>query len=167
MLDATNNNNNKQVGDLNSNKAGSAARFNAGKPPMGLIPFGIMANLMSDLLKPDYRDAWMSVGRFQLGGPVDDLYEALMQLNTDWVDCANVFDYGRNKYAAHNWCKGFQWSVVLDCIGRHFQKIALGEANDAESGLPHKGHIECNIVMLIFFSEMYPEGDDRFKGVEK
>jgi hypothetical protein len=40
--------------------------------------------------------------------------------------------------------------------------IERGEENDPESGLPHVGHIACNLRMLMHYVDHYPEGDDLF-----
>jgi hypothetical protein len=78
-----------------------------------------------------------------------------------WQDCARVFDYGKAKYAAWNWAKGMAWSVPLACAARHLIAILNGEETDKESGLPHRGHVMCNLVMLMTFEQTYKEGDDR------
>jgi hypothetical protein len=77
------------------------------------------------------------------------------------TDCANVFDYGRKKYAAWNWAKGMDWSVPYGCLLRHMAAWFNGEDNDPESGLPHLGHAMCNLVMLSTFARTFQEGDDR------
>lgn len=107
------------IGDINSDKRGSGARFNSGKPPMELVPLSALE------------------------------------------DCARVFGYGREKYAAWNWAKGMDWSVAYGCLLRHLSAWFNGEDNDPESGLPHLGHAMCNLVMLSTFARTYPEGDDR------
>lgn len=107
------------IGDINSDKRGSGARFNAGKAPMELVPLSALE------------------------------------------DCARVFGYGREKYAAWNWAKGMDWSVAYACLLRHMSAWFNGEDNDPESGLPHLGHAMCNLVMLSTFARTYPEGDDR------
>jgi hypothetical protein len=75
--------------------------------------------------------------------------------------CADVFEYGASKYAAWNWSKGMAWSVPYACAMRHLQAWFEGEDIDPESGLPHLGHVMCNLVMLSHFAEHYPELDDR------
>ena len=75
--------------------------------------------------------------------------------------CADVFAYGEKKYAAWNWAKGMNWSVPYACAVRHFEAWQRGEDIDPESGLPHIGHVMCNLIMLAHYEEHYPEGDDR------
>ncbi len=76
-------------------------------------------------------------------------------------DCARVFMYGRDKYAAWNWAKGMDWLIPYDCLMRHMAAWHRGEDNDPESGLPHLGHAMCNLVMLSQFARTYKEGDNR------
>jgi len=100
-------------------------------------------------------------GQFQESGNPLFLDEALVVCKEHWADCANVFEYGARKYATWNWVKGMKWSVPIGCIGRHALKVlSNGEINDDESGLPHIGHIMCNLVMLKAFESGYPEGND-------
>ncbi len=76
-------------------------------------------------------------------------------------DAARVFEYGAEKYADWNWAKGMDWSVPYECALRHLDAWYRGEDIDAESGLPHIGHIMCNMIMLAHFAKYYKEGDDR------
>jgi hypothetical protein len=55
------------------------------------------------------------------------------------------------------------WSIPIACIARHLDKMRLGQVNDDESGLPHRGHILCNLVMLLTYQKNFLEGDDRPK----
>lgn len=156
------------VGDIHSSEKGSGARYNAGKPDMSLIPL----NYLVDIFKPTIENrnnldwAVLAAGKFQMGGTKEDLLEAMQCLSSYVEECARVFEYGKKKYAAWNWAKGMAWSIPIACIGRHYLKVIGGEAADAESGLMHEAHIMCNVVMLLWYIENYPEGDDRFKGVK-
>lgn len=76
-------------------------------------------------------------------------------------DEARVWEYGKKKYAAWNWCKGMDWSVPFACLMRHMSRWQAGEENDAESGLPHLAHAMCNLRMLTLFANTYKEGDTR------
>lgn len=158
---------NKGVGDINSNEKGSGARYNTGKPAMELIPVWIIAEAECDLYKGPVSDEnrealkiLVNLGRWQKNEISIVTLVSESFLTSPWEDCARVFDYGRKKYAAWNWIKGMKWSIPVACIVRHALAILKGETNDPESGLPHRGHIACNLVMLRQFVETYPEGND-------
>lgn len=76
-------------------------------------------------------------------------------------DEALVWMYGEKKYKRNNWQKGMKWSIPLACMLRHLGQWQLGEDLDPESGLPHLAHAACNLRMLTYFEDNYPEGDDR------
>lgn len=154
------------VGDITSAARGSGARYNDGKPPMELIPLEFIAVAYSrgktNASVGMACDVLSAVGDYQTRrGGVEALYAALEVMGQPWRECAQVYGYGARKYAQFNWMKGMNWSVPIACIARHALAIIDGEENDPESGLPHVGHIACNIVMLLWFAEHYPEGDDR------
>lgn len=169
------------IGDVNGTTKGSAARFNTGKPDLSLIPATIIAavdrHAATTPFKParfvGYRNApWMDVldllGLFQMGADRDVLYQALWVMDRAveggiWAPCAEVFEYGKAKYSAWNWARGQAWSVPIASAMRHLLSILQDEENDLESGKPHAGHVACNLVMLLWFTDHYTEGDDRYK----
>lgn len=150
------------IGDINSDEKGSGARYNAGKPPLDLIPLSILS--VSYGVKYGFTpavEALNLLGQFQSTHDEDFLYQVLQTLGMDgWHECAHVFDYGRHKYKAWNWAKGMDWTIPLACAARHLEKIIIGQEMDDESKLPHRGHVVCNIVMLLAYVEVYPEGND-------
>jgi hypothetical protein len=155
------------IGDVHSNDRGSGARYNTGKVAIELIPLRLIAE-QQEHVTPENDPENKLIGTlwnlalFQEGGGADCLRAAIESVGPAWEECAAVFDYGRKKYASWNWAKGMQWSVPLACAARHLIfGMMKGEALDAESGLPHRGHFLCNVVMLLTFIRTYPEGDDR------
>jgi hypothetical protein len=149
------------VGDVQSAERGSGARYNNGKPPVDLIPVRLIGEQLARQDNPASLPL-IHLGEFQVGGGADSLYQVIEDLGPAWDECAAVFDYGRKKYAAWNWAKGMAWSIPIACATRHILfGLARGEVNDPESGLPHRGHVLCNVVMLLTYLETYPEGDDR------
>lgn len=76
---------------------------------------------------------------------------------------AQVMTFGKKKYDAHNWRKGFVWSRVLAALLRHIFAYLSGEDKDPESGLSHLAHAGCCIQFLLEFEETHKELDDRFK----
>lgn len=155
------------IGNLDSAARGSAARFNGGKPPLELVPFRAIAASFRSAFESEAQlsvvAALDALGRWQArdGNDQDNLADVLRHLGQPWVDCALVFDFGRGKYAPWNWAKGMPWSAALASAGRHLLAMLGGEELDPESGLPHRGHVACNIVMLLTFAETFVEGDDR------
>ncbi|AWB77267.1 TPA: dATP/dGTP diphosphohydrolase domain-containing protein [Stenotrophomonas maltophilia] len=155
----------KQVGDVTSNARGSGARFNSGKAPLDLIPLWIIANSfagrVSDEASRDVQKALYFLGEFQTTQNLESLDRAIVQLRDYWSQAANVFDYGRRKYAEWNWAKGMAWSVPLACAARHALNVLSDEeVTDSESGYAHVGHMLCNLVMLRTFYVSWPSGND-------
>ena len=67
------------------------------------------------------------------------------------------------KYAEHNWRKGFVWSRPLSAAMRHITAFNAGEDKDPESGLSHLAHAACCIMFLLEFEKTHKELDDRYK----
>ncbi len=167
----------EDIGDINATEPGTAARFNGGKPDLSLIPLHIIAQ---EILKPedpdleDVTDDEVSVlyalSAFQMAHIVgasdqefnlDCLSFILFKCGYDWEGCAAVFEYGKHTYKEWNWLRGMPWSAVIASAARHALAMKRGEELDPESGLPHKAHLMCNVVMLYQYIFTYQEGDDR------
>jgi len=157
------------VGNVHSNEKGSGARFNNGKPAMELLPLRDVATLLiGDLGGPTPETVCLSyLAAFQEGNDVA-LFNAMQALGNPretLTECAQVFDYGKRKYAEWNWAKGMKWSIPLACATRHLLAMAYGEEIDPVeekgSGLPHRGHVMCNLFMLALYVRNFKEGDDR------
>ena len=80
---------------------------------------------------------------------------------------ALVMDFGKQKYDAHNWRKGFVWSRPLSAAMRHIMAFNDGEDKDPESGLSHLAHAACCIMFLLEFEKTHKDLDDRWKPAEK
>jgi hypothetical protein len=80
---------------------------------------------------------------------------------------AMVMGFGKEKYAAHNWRKGFAWSRPLSAAMRHIMAFNDGEDKDPESGLSHLAHAACCIMFLLEFEKTHKHLDDRFKPTEQ
>jgi hypothetical protein len=77
---------------------------------------------------------------------------------------AEVAGFGARKYAAHNYLKGYAWSLSLDALHRHLWAFMSGQDLDEESGLPHMAHAAWHALALVSFMERGLGTDDRFKG---
>jgi len=155
-----------QVGDITSDKKGSGARYNNGKPDYSLVVLSQLSQVLSNRgykLEHAYLlDVLNSLAVFQETQDVSCLYEALNELGMDAIEeSTHVFTYGKMKYAAFNWAKGANWSIPLACAVRHLLKIVRdGEEVDEESGRKHVGHIVANVMMMIHYTKYYKEGND-------
>lgn len=78
-------------------------------------------------------------------------------------EVTKVLDFGKKKYAAHNWRKGFIWSRPAAAALRHIFSWLKGEDKDPESGLSHLAHAACCLMFLIEFIETKNGTDDRYK----
>lgn len=76
---------------------------------------------------------------------------------------AAVLAFGAEKYAEHNWRKGFAWSRPLSAALRHLTAFNAGEDKDPESGLSHLAHAMCCLMFLLEFEKTHPHLDDRYK----
>jgi hypothetical protein len=74
-----------------------------------------------------------------------------------------VLEFGKKKYAAHNWRGGISFSRLLGAALRHTFAIIRGEDNDPESGLPHVDHLGCCWMFLSNMMKTRPDLDDRWK----
>ena len=94
----------------------------------------------------------------------DDGKLPLHLLSTEAMNqTAAVLAFGADKYAAHNWRKGFVWSRPLAAAMRHITAFNAGEDKDPESGLSHLAHAACCIMFLLEFEKTHKELDDRYK----
>ena len=62
---------------------------------------------------------------------------------------------------AHNWKNGLKITEIVDSTIRHLLAVANGEDIDPESGLPHTGHLYCNVMFLEWVQRNRPDLDDR------
>lgn len=77
-----------------------------------------------------------------------------------FADTAKVLEFGAAKYARDNWKLGLPVTSILDSTLRHISAIQRGEFLDPESGLPHHGHLGCNIMFLSYVMRHKPEHID-------
>jgi hypothetical protein len=76
---------------------------------------------------------------------------------------AKALTFGANKYNAHNFKKGIEYSRLVDAVMRHLIAWIDGEDNDLESGLSHLDHALASLSMLKYMEVNKTEMDDRYK----
>ena len=158
------------VGDVDSDAAGSGARYNGDKPDYSMM-------ILEDYPLPpqtdiNLREAWDCLARFQGTGDPDDLNAAVESAyrhgrsrtpEDQFVlePAVRVWEFGQRKYKRWNWVAGMAWSIPVACAARHLLAVfEKDEYLDKESGQPHWAHFVCNIQMLQLFSRTYKEGND-------
>jgi len=79
------------------------------------------------------------------------------------IQVAKVLKFGKEKYDAHNWRGGMNWSRMYDAALRHLTAFMEGEDIDQESGLHHLAHCGCCILFLLTYCVTETGTDDRYK----
>lgn len=74
-----------------------------------------------------------------------------------------VLTFGAQKYAAHNWRQGLQYSRLIGACLRHVLAFLNGEDLDPETHLPHPAHAMCCLMFLLWMQKERPDMDDRWK----
>ena len=82
-----------------------------------------------------------------------------------WPQLAEVAEHyakGAEKYAAHNWKRGYDWSLSFGAMQRHAVAWwGRGEEYDEETDTSHLSAIVFHALALLYFRDHFPEGDDR------
>ena len=74
-----------------------------------------------------------------------------------------VLEFGKKKYAAHNWRGGMAWSRLLGACLRHLFAWARGQDADPETGHSHLAHAACCVLFLLSYTITKSGTDDRYK----
>jgi hypothetical protein len=77
---------------------------------------------------------------------------------------AKLYGRGAEKYAEHNWRRGYDWSKSYAALNRHLNAFWAGEDIDEEMQLPHLASVVFHTFALMTFMEEHPQFDDRFIG---
>ena len=79
---------------------------------------------------------------------------------------ARLYGKGAEKYAAHNWARGYDWSLSFAALQRHAWAFWSGEDTDPEMGLPHMTAVAFHAFALVHFAthDRYAAFDDRYRG---
>jgi hypothetical protein len=80
---------------------------------------------------------------------------------------AEHYAKGAEKYASHNWRRGYEWSKAYAAMMRHALAFWGGEDLDPETGTPHMAAVAFHAFTLLQFAVDYPEFDDRYKAADK
>jgi len=65
----------------------------------------------------------------------------------------HVLMFGAQKYTPNNWMIKLDRKEILESSMRHLTDLLDGEEIDKESGLPHAGHIQCNMMFYNYHTE--------------
>lgn len=76
------------------------------------------------------------------------------------VPLVEVLMFGAEKYAPNNWKKGLDRTEILESAQRHLIALFNGEETDEESKLSHAGHVMCNMMFYIFFTNKLKKEDE-------
>lgn len=74
---------------------------------------------------------------------------------------AELYGKGAEKYADHNWRRGYEWSKSYAALMRHATQFWGGEDRDEETGLPHMASVAFHALALIEFMDTHRDYDDR------
>jgi hypothetical protein len=80
-------------------------------------------------------------------------------------EVARVYNAGAQKYAAHNWRRGYEWSKSFSAACRHLFAFWRGEEIDPELGTRHLAMAIFHLLGMLSFSldkDKYGEYDDRY-----
>lgn len=166
----------KDIGSIESQEKGSAARKNAGKPVWSYMPLCQVAALMQRLEHPEQPPTLVeltnALGWFQALGTSNKalrvlelgtrylMYAANINFDQAMQHVIKVWELGEIKYARYNWMKGMPWSEAINSAQRHVMCMFKGEELDPDSGQHHAAHFICNAMMMLHFVDHYSEGND-------
>lgn len=87
---------------------------------------------------------------------------------------SRLYAAGAEKYAEHNWRKGYEWSKSYASLQRHAMAFWSGQDLDEHepdcppdctnhTEQPHLASVIFHAMALIQFTQDHPEFDDRYK----
>lgn len=77
------------------------------------------------------------------------------------MEVAQLYAKGAEKYAAHNWRRGYDWSLSFAAMQRHAALFWEGVDYDEETGCHHLTSVVFHALALLFFRDAHSELDDR------
>jgi len=78
------------------------------------------------------------------------------------MEVGKVFDYGAQKYAAHNWCNGMDWSRLVRATLGHIYRWQAGIDIDDDLQTNHLDNALCSLLMLRGLVLRKKGNDDRY-----
>jgi|SRR5690606_27850134 len=129
-------------------------KLDAGKAPLWLVPWEALEPMIPLPARAAARQLHDWVWR---RGPAPKLDPQIV------FEAAPVLAFGAKKYSPGGWERGVEFTRVASAGLRH--ALAYGTL-DGESGLPHAGHLACNLLFAATFEargERYASQDDRPK----
>ena len=100
----------------------------------------------------------------QNGKKNDDGKSRIDLIDAEFLEgLGHVLRFGANKYDAHNWRGGINYSRLIAAAYRHLGAINKGEDIDPESNMPHVYHLACCTMFLAWMIKNRPDLDDRYK----
>lgn len=85
----------------------------------------------------------------------------LIPMNALWK-VAELYGKGSEKYDDHNWRKGYNYSLSMASLLRHYADWSEGQRFDKETGCHQLAAVIFHCLTLMTFEEEHPEMDDRF-----
>ena len=73
------------------------------------------------------------------------------------------FGKGSEKYAPHNFRRGYDWSLSYNALMRHLLAFWAGEDIDPETGSKHVVAAAWHCICLSIFMDEHRDFDDRYK----
>lgn len=80
---------------------------------------------------------------------------------------ARHYGIGAQKYADHNWRRGYEWSKSFAALMRHAWAFWRGEDIDEETGSPHMAAVVFHALTLLTFMDEHRPFDDRYTNLEE
>lgn len=80
------------------------------------------------------------------------------------LEVAELYGRGAKKYDAHNWTRGYDWSLSYDALQRHLAAFWSGEELDNGDGGTGLQHLSCaafHVFTLMYFAKHHRALDDR------
>lgn len=78
-------------------------------------------------------------------------------------ELARVYGVGAEKYEAHNFLKGYDWSLSAGALMRHVAEWMKGTDTDPETECHHLAHAAWHCLALIMFDRFDLGADDRWR----